>query len=73
MTEDAHPPTDRRDFGVGAQILADLGLRDLVLMTNHPKPYQALEGYGLRIVDEVPLERWPMPAEHKAYGGAQRA
>jgi 3,4-dihydroxy 2-butanone 4-phosphate synthase/GTP cyclohydrolase II len=66
--DEAHPPTDRRDFGVGAQILADLGLKDLVLMTNHPKPYQALEGYGLRIIGEVPLERWPAAAEQKAFG-----
>jgi 3,4-dihydroxy 2-butanone 4-phosphate synthase/GTP cyclohydrolase II len=52
---DPHPPQDRRDFGVGAQILADLGLRELRLLTNHPKPYQALEGYGLKIVEQVPL------------------
>lgn len=47
---------DARDYGIGAQILSDLGLSSIRLLTNNPKKRAALEGYGLRIVDRVPLE-----------------
>jgi 3,4-dihydroxy 2-butanone 4-phosphate synthase/GTP cyclohydrolase II len=47
---------DLRDYGVGAQILYDLGIRRLRLMTNNPGKYVALKGYGLEIVERVPLE-----------------
>ncbi len=47
---------DHRDYGVGAQILYDLGIRRLRLMTNNPGKYVALHGYGLEIVERVPLE-----------------
>ena len=47
---------DHRDYGVGAQILYDLGIRRLRLMTNNPGKYVALRGYGLEIVERVPLE-----------------
>jgi 3,4-dihydroxy 2-butanone 4-phosphate synthase/GTP cyclohydrolase II len=47
---------DLRDYGVGAQILYDLGIRRLRLMTNNPGKYVALAGYGLEIVERVPLE-----------------
>jgi 3,4-dihydroxy 2-butanone 4-phosphate synthase / GTP cyclohydrolase II len=47
---------DHRDYGVGAQILYDLGIRRLRLMTNNMGKYVALRGYGLEIVDRVPLE-----------------
>jgi 3,4-dihydroxy 2-butanone 4-phosphate synthase/GTP cyclohydrolase II len=47
---------DHRDYGVGAQILYDLGIRRLRLMTNNMGKYVALEGYGLEIVERVPLE-----------------
>jgi 3,4-dihydroxy 2-butanone 4-phosphate synthase/GTP cyclohydrolase II len=47
---------DHRDYGVGAQILRDLGVRQIRLMTNNPKKYVALAGYGLEIVERVPLE-----------------
>jgi 3,4-dihydroxy 2-butanone 4-phosphate synthase/GTP cyclohydrolase II len=47
---------DPRDYGTGAQILADLGARRLRLMTNNPKKYIALRGFGLEIVERVPLE-----------------
>jgi 3,4-dihydroxy 2-butanone 4-phosphate synthase/GTP cyclohydrolase II len=50
---------DLRDYGVGAQILYDLGIRRLRLMTNNPGKYVALKGYGLEIVDRVPLELPP--------------
>jgi 3,4-dihydroxy 2-butanone 4-phosphate synthase/GTP cyclohydrolase II len=47
---------DHRDYGVGAQILRDLGIRQMRLMTNNPHKYIALNGYGLEIVERVPLE-----------------
>ncbi len=46
---------DLRDYGLGAQVLADLGLHKLLLMTNNPKKVSGLQGYGLEIVDHVPL------------------
>jgi 3,4-dihydroxy 2-butanone 4-phosphate synthase/GTP cyclohydrolase II len=46
---------DERDYGIGAQILADLGLRKLRLLTNNPRKYHALSGYGLEIVERVPI------------------
>ncbi len=46
---------DLRDYGLGAQVLADLGLRRLLLMTNNPKKVTGIQGYGLEIVDHVPL------------------
>jgi len=47
---------DQRDYGVGAQILRNLGVRKMRLMTNNPSKYIALSGYGLEIVERVPLE-----------------
>jgi 3,4-dihydroxy 2-butanone 4-phosphate synthase/GTP cyclohydrolase II len=47
---------DQRDYGIGAQILRDLGVRKMRLMTNNPSKYIALNGYGLEIVERVPLE-----------------
>ncbi|MEP0773650.1 MAG: bifunctional 3,4-dihydroxy-2-butanone-4-phosphate synthase/GTP cyclohydrolase II [Acidobacteriota bacterium] len=55
-------PADMRDYGVGAQILRELGVRRMRLMTNNPKKYVGLEGYGLEIVERVPLE--VPPTEH---------
>jgi 3,4-dihydroxy 2-butanone 4-phosphate synthase/GTP cyclohydrolase II len=46
---------DLRDYGIGCQILYDLGVRKLRLMTNNPKKYAALEGYGLTVVAQIPL------------------
>jgi 3,4-dihydroxy 2-butanone 4-phosphate synthase / GTP cyclohydrolase II len=48
-------PPDLRDYGIGCQILFDLGARKLRLMTNNPKKYAAMEGYGLTVVEQVPL------------------
>jgi 3,4-dihydroxy 2-butanone 4-phosphate synthase/GTP cyclohydrolase II len=45
-----------RDFGLGAQVLADLGVKNLRLLTNNPKKIAGLEGYGMCVVDRVPLE-----------------
>ncbi len=50
---------DHRDYGVGAQILRDLGVRKMRLMTNNPSKYVGLDGYGLEIVERVPLEVAP--------------
>ncbi len=55
-------PADQREYGVGAQILRDLGVRRMRLMTNNPSKYVALEGYGLEITERVPLE--VPPTEH---------
>ncbi len=49
-------PVDSREYGVGANILADLGLRSIRLMTNNPTKYGGLEGYGLSIVGRVPID-----------------
>jgi 3,4-dihydroxy 2-butanone 4-phosphate synthase/GTP cyclohydrolase II len=50
---------DLRDYGIGAQILVDLGVRKMRLMTNNPKKLIGLEGYGLRVVERVPIEVHP--------------
>jgi 3,4-dihydroxy 2-butanone 4-phosphate synthase/GTP cyclohydrolase II len=50
---------DLRDYGIGAQILVDLGVRDMRLITNNPKKIVGLEGYGLRVVERVPVEMKP--------------
>jgi 3,4-dihydroxy 2-butanone 4-phosphate synthase/GTP cyclohydrolase II len=52
---------DLRDYGVGAQILASLGVKKMRLMTNNPKKMVGLEGYGLEVVGRVPLETEPRP------------
>ncbi len=52
-----------RDYGIGAQILADLGVRDMVLLTNHKRALVGLEGYGLNIVDQLPIEAFSLPSE----------
>jgi 3,4-dihydroxy 2-butanone 4-phosphate synthase/GTP cyclohydrolase II len=56
---------DLRDYGLGAQVLADLGLKNLKLMTNNPKKVAGLEGYGLRIVEQVPLVAEPCEKREK--------
>jgi 3,4-dihydroxy 2-butanone 4-phosphate synthase/GTP cyclohydrolase II len=50
---------DLRDYGIGAQILVDLGVRKMRLMTNNPKKIIGLEGYGLNVVERVPIEIRP--------------
>ena len=52
-------PPDLRDYGIGAQILADLGLKKIRLMTNNPRKIIGLEGYGLKVIKRVPIEISP--------------
>jgi len=52
-------PPDLRDYGIGAQILADLGVRRIRLLTNNPRKVVGLEGYGLKIVERVPIQVEP--------------
>jgi 3,4-dihydroxy 2-butanone 4-phosphate synthase / GTP cyclohydrolase II len=54
-------PADARDYGTGAQILVDLGVRSMRLLTNNPAKRTALQGYGLRVVERVPLPVHPTP------------
>ena len=54
-------PADLRDYGIGAQILADLGVKKIRLLTNNPKKVVGLEGYGLHVVETVPLRVDPNP------------
>jgi 3,4-dihydroxy 2-butanone 4-phosphate synthase/GTP cyclohydrolase II len=54
-------PSDLRDYGIGAQILADLGLHDIRLLTNNPKKVIGLEGYGLKVVETLPIIATPNP------------
>jgi 3,4-dihydroxy 2-butanone 4-phosphate synthase/GTP cyclohydrolase II len=54
-------PMDLREYGIGAQILVDLGLKTIRLLTNNPRKVVGLEGYGLRIVGQVPIRVQPNP------------
>jgi 3,4-dihydroxy 2-butanone 4-phosphate synthase / GTP cyclohydrolase II len=57
-------PADLRDYGIGAQILVDLGLSSIRLLTNNPKKIVGLEGYGLAVTDQIPIQH--PPTEHNA-------
>jgi 3,4-dihydroxy 2-butanone 4-phosphate synthase/GTP cyclohydrolase II len=52
---------DLREYGLGAQILADLGLKTIRLLTNNPRKVIGLKGYGLEIVEQVPIRVAPNP------------
>lgn len=54
-------PADRRDYGIGMQILADLGVREMRLLTNNPGKRAGLEGYGLKVVERIPIITKPNP------------
>ena len=58
-------PPDPRDYGVGAQILIDLGLRRIRLLTNNPAKRVGLEGYGIEVVERVPIEVPPNPENYR--------
>ena len=65
-------PIDKRDYGIGSQILADLGVKDMRLITNNPKKIFGLEGYGLKIVGRMPLQTTPT-AHNKHYIDTKRS
>jgi 3,4-dihydroxy 2-butanone 4-phosphate synthase/GTP cyclohydrolase II len=54
-------PADRRDYGIGMQILVDLGLKQIRLLTNNPSKRAGLEGYGLEVVERIPIIAQPNP------------
>jgi 3,4-dihydroxy 2-butanone 4-phosphate synthase / GTP cyclohydrolase II len=54
-------PADLRDYGIGAQILVDLGLTSIRILTNNPKKIHSLEGYGLSVSDQIPIQAVPNP------------
>ncbi|MBM4080774.1 MAG: GTP cyclohydrolase II, partial [Planctomycetes bacterium] len=62
---------DKRDYGIGAQILRDLGVSKMRLLTNNPTKFAALNGYGLEIVERVPIEVSPTE-ENEGYLRAKK-
>jgi 3,4-dihydroxy 2-butanone 4-phosphate synthase / GTP cyclohydrolase II len=64
-------PADLRDYGIGAQILVDLGLTSIRILTNNPKKIHGLEGYGLSVSEQVPIEASPN-SHNEAYLRAKR-
>jgi 3,4-dihydroxy 2-butanone 4-phosphate synthase/GTP cyclohydrolase II len=64
-------PADLRDYGIGAQILVDLGLTSIRILTNNPKKIIGMEGYGLSVSDQIPIESVPNP-HNEAYLRAKR-
>ncbi len=56
---------DLRDYGIGAQILVDLGVRNIMLLTNNPRKIVGLEGYGLKVIQRLPLEIEPNELNYK--------
>jgi 3,4-dihydroxy 2-butanone 4-phosphate synthase/GTP cyclohydrolase II len=64
-------PVDLRAYGIGAQILSDLGLTSIRILTNNPKKIRGLEGYGLSVSDQIPIVHAPNP-HNEAYLRAKR-
>jgi 3,4-dihydroxy 2-butanone 4-phosphate synthase/GTP cyclohydrolase II len=64
-------PVDLRDYGIGAQILVDLGLSSIRILTNNPKKIRGLEGYGLSVSEQVPIVHAPNP-HNERYLAAKR-
>ncbi len=64
-------PADLRDYGIGAQILVDLGLTSIRILTNNPKKIHGLEGYGLSVSEQVPIQSVPNP-HNQEYLDAKR-
>jgi 3,4-dihydroxy 2-butanone 4-phosphate synthase/GTP cyclohydrolase II len=65
-------PADARDYGIGNQILADLGLTTIRILTNNPKKLVGIDGFGLTVVEQVPIEVSPQ-AENRRYLATKRA
>ncbi len=65
-------PDDLREYGIGAQILKDLGVGKMRLLTNNPKKVVGLEGYGLTIVEQVPIEITPRSDKQRKYLRAKK-
>jgi len=65
-------PVDKRDYGIGSQILADLGIKELRLITNNPRKIFGLEGYGIKIIGRVPMQTAPT-VHNKKYMATKRA
>ena len=65
-------PADAREWGIGNQILADLGLSTIRILTNNPKKISGLEGYGLTVVEQVPIET-PPHEENRHYLATKRS
>jgi len=65
-------PVDKRDYGIGSQILADLGITEMRLITNNPRKIFGLEGYGITISGRVPMQTKPT-AYNKKYMATKRA
>ena len=59
-------PADLRDYGIGAQILRDLGVKKMRLLTNNPRKIAGLKGYGLELVERVPIQM-PTEKENEKY------
>jgi 3,4-dihydroxy 2-butanone 4-phosphate synthase/GTP cyclohydrolase II len=64
-------PADLRDYGIGAQILSDLGLTSIRILTNNPKKISGMSGYGLSVTDQIPIEHLPN-RHNEAYLRAKR-
>jgi len=64
-------PADMRDYGIGNQILADLGLSTIRILTNNPKKITGIEGFGLTVVEQVPIETAPT-SENRQYLATKR-
>jgi 3,4-dihydroxy 2-butanone 4-phosphate synthase/GTP cyclohydrolase II len=64
-------PADLRDYGIGAQILSDLGLTSIRILTNNPRKISGLAGYGLSVTDQIPIQHVPNP-HNEAYLRAKR-
>jgi len=64
-------PADLRDYGIGAQILSDLGLSSIRILTNNPKKISGMSGYGLSVTDQIPIQHLPNP-HNEAYLRAKR-
>jgi 3,4-dihydroxy 2-butanone 4-phosphate synthase/GTP cyclohydrolase II len=64
-------PADLRDYGIGAQILVDLGLSGIRILTNNPKKISGMAGYGLSVIDQIPIQHMANP-HNEAYLRAKR-